>query len=384
MKRAESTGNTENIKGVKPENFDKGKLNMRFIILFVVLVSAGTIYGTIKYVHSQKHEETDDAQISALISPVIPHVSGFIDKVYVADNQFVKKGDTLLTLDDRDFNIQLHQAKASLTSARSNVAIAQAGIPVTKANVITSEANVETVDAQIRAAEVNVWRANQDFKRYENLIKDHSITQQQFEQALAAQQTAERTLKVLETQRQSAARQTAAISSQEAVNSGNVSSAKAMILKEEAAVDAANLQLSYTVITAQEEGQISTVNLQKGQFVQAGQSLFSIVPSAAKWVVANFKETQLDKIEIGQKVIVKVDAFPDQKVEGVVSSFSPTTGAKQSLLPPDNSSGNFVKTVQRLPVKIKFNHPEDEFIKKLRAGMNVLVDIHLDSNKEKG
>lgn len=384
MKKTENAENTENTKDVEPEKLGKKKLNTRFIILFAVLVSAGTIYGTIKYVHSQKHEETDDAQIEALISPVIPHVSGFINKVYVADNQFVKKGDTLLTLDNRDFNIQLHQAEACLTSARSNAAIAQAGIPVTKANVVTSEANVETVEAQIQAAEVNVWRANQDFKRYENLIKDHSITQQQFEQALAAKQTAERTLKVLETQRQSAARQTAAISSQKAVNAGNVSSAKALILKEEAAVDAANLQLSYTVITAQEEGQVSTVNLQKGQFVQAGQSLFSIVPSASKWVVANFKETQLDKIEIGQKVVVKVDAFPDHKVEGIVSSFSPTTGAKQSLLPPDNSSGNFVKTVQRLPVKIKFNHPEDEFIKKLRAGMNVLVDIHLDSNKEKG
>jgi len=384
MENTDHSENKETGKSGVPLNPAKKKINIRFIILFVILVSVGAIYGTVKYLHSQKHEETDDAQIEALISPVIPHVSGYIERVYVSDNQFVNKGDTLLVLDDRDFTLRLHEAEAGLASATSNVAIAQAGVPVTKANVVTSEANVETVEAQIEAAKVDVWRANQDFERYKNLIKDHSITQQQYEQALAAKQTAERKLNVLETQKLSAARQTEAISSQKEVNSGNILSAKAMVLKGQAAIDAAKLQLSYTVITAQVDGQISTVSLQKGQFVQAGQSLFSIVPTASKWVVANFKETQLEKIAIGQKVTIEVDAFPGHEIEGVVSSFSPATGAKQSLLPPDNASGNFVKTVQRLPVKIEFNHPDDAFIKRLRAGMNVLVDIHLDSSAEKG
>src|SRR3546814_792900 len=169
-------------------------MNRRFIMLFGLLAAAATNYGTIKDIHSQKHEETDESQIEALISPVIPHVSGYVDRVYVSDNQFVQKGDTLLVHDDRDFKIRLYEAEAGVTAARSNVDIARAGIPVTKANVVTSEANVETVDAQIEAAKVNVWRTEQDFKRYENLIKDHSITQQQYEQALAAKQTAERTL----------------------------------------------------------------------------------------------------------------------------------------------------------------------------------------------
>jgi len=355
----------------------KGKKNTRFIILFIVLVLVGGTYGIIKYLHSLKHEETDDAQIDANISPVIPRVSGYISEVRVQDNQHVKKGDTLVILDDRDYKIALDQAKAALAAAQSDAQIAHAGIPVTNANIVTSEANINTVDAQIEAAKVNVWRTQQDFARYENLIKDHTVTQQQYEQALAAKQTAERQLQVLEAQKTSASRQSSAVASQKAVTVGQVAASKANVERAQAAVEAAALNMSYTVITAAIDGQVSSVNLQPGQFLQAGQALFNIIPNQNKWVIANFKETQLTKMKLGQKVSIKVDAYPGKELEGKLTSFSPITGAKAALLPPDNSSGNFVKVVQRLPVKIEFTDTTGEIYKKLRAGMNVLVDVHL-------
>lgn len=360
---------------------EKKSGNKGFAIVFILLILVGGTYGIIKYFHAQKHEETDDAQIVSTISPVIPRVPGYIKEVRVRDNQIVHKGDTLLILDDRDYQVALTQAEAALASAKSSATVAGAGIGVAQANVSTSEVNVNTVQAQIESAKVNLWRAENDFKRYENLIKDHSITQQQYEQALASKQIAQRELDVLETQKQSASRQATAVSKQKSVTSSQVSVAEAATKQSEAGLETAKLNLSYTVITASIDGQIGKVNLQPGQFLSAGQSLFNIVPIRDKWVIANFKETQLTKMKVGQKVTIKVDAYPDSALEGTLSSFSPATGAAQSLLPPDNASGNFVKVVQRIPVKIDFNEGHDTaFIEKIRAGMNVLVDVHLDSN----
>lgn len=358
---------------------DTKKTNHRFVAFFVLLILVGGVYGFIKFLHSRKHIVTDDAQVGALISPVIPHVSGYISKVYVSDNERVLKGDTLLLLDDRDFKVKLANAEAGRQSAEGNLVIAKAGMPVNKANVNVADAGVNTIDAQIDAARVTIWRTANDFIRYSHALKDGGVTQQQYEEALAAKQSAERQLDVLLAQKNEASKHTVAISSERSINDGQISAAQAMLSKSEAEVAAAKLMLSYTVITAEVNGQVSKVNLQSGQYVQEGQALFSIVPQGSKWVVANFKETQLKKMKIGQKVFIKVDAFPDAKLEGVVSSFSPATGAAESLLPPDNASGNFVKIVQRLPVKIEFLHAEDRHIEKLSVGLNVVVDVLIDS-----
>ncbi len=356
----------------------KKRNNKRFIMILAILIVVGGTFGITKYVHSLYHEETDDAQIDANISPVIPRVSGYIAEVKVKDNQKVKKGDTLIVLDDRDLAIKLEQAEAALATAQSSLGVAQASTSAAKANISTSQANVSTIDAQIEAAKVNLWRANQDYDRYSNLIKDHSITQQQYEQAQAAKQTAERQLNVLTEQKNAAARQTNAVASQSNATYQQVSVADATIKQKQAELENARLNLSYTVITAPEDGMVSKINVQPGQFVQAGQSLFSIVSDDAVWVVANFKETQLDKMKVGQKVTVKVDAFPGHDIEAKLTSFAPATGARFALLPPDNATGNFVKVVQRVPVKIEFVNKNDEIVKQLRPGMNVNVDVHLD------
>ena len=350
--------------------------NIGFILVLIILVGGGLWFGLTKYFHGQKHEETDDAQVEANISPVISKISGYVAEVKVKDNQFVNKGDTLLLLDQRDLNIVLQQAIAALGTAKSNLNAANATASAANKNIGTTQAAITTANAQIEVARVNVNRTSQDLQRYENLIKDHSITQQQYEQVLAAKQTAERQLQVLIDQRNQASVQTGVVSSQSAAVSQQGGIAASVIKQREVDVENAKLNLSYTVITAAESGIVSKVPLQKGQFLQAGTSLFSIVLNNDKWVVANFKETQYNKMVEGQKVTVHVDAIPNHDFEGVLSSFAPATGSRFALLPADNASGNFVKVIQRLPVKIDFTNKADSLIKKLRAGMNVNVDVH--------
>lgn len=342
------------------------------------MVLAGAWFGITKYHHAQHHEDTDDAQIEADIIPVIPRVSGYVKEVRVKDNQQVHKGDTLIVIDDRDYKIALMQAEAALATAKSNVAASRANTAAARSGIATSKQGVNTIDAQIAAAQVNVTRTTQDFNRYQNLIQDHSITQQQFEQAQAAKELAERQLEILQQQKKQASTQTGVVASQSNATAQSIEVAESIVKQREVEVEEAKLKLSYTVLTAPESGKVSRVNVQEGQLLQAGQSTFNIVHSNDLWVVANFKETQYRKMAVGQKVIVHADAFPNHDFDAVLSSFSPATGAKFSLLPPDNASGNFVKVVQRLPVKIEFTDKSDTLLNRLRPGMNVDVDVHLN------
>src|SRR6476660_8637412 len=283
------------------------KRNPVFFFSLGILIIGGGWCEISKYSHGLHHEETDDAQVSADIIPVIPCVAGYVDHVLVKDKQRVKKGDTLLILDDRDYKIKLEQAEGALETAKINLESARVTTTAAKANIATSQASVGTADAQIEAAKINVWRATQDYERYANLIKDHSITQQQYEQAWAAKETAEKQLSILQGQKNQASQQTNAVSVQSNATAQQINVANASIQQREVDVNAAKLNLSYTVITAEQDGHISKVNVQQGQLVQAGQPLFSIVHSENVWVVANFKETQLNKMREGQTVIVKAD-----------------------------------------------------------------------------
>ncbi len=361
----------------KAEAPSNKKTNKSFLIVLILLVIGGAWFGISKYTYAQHNEDTDDAHVEANVSPVIPRISGYVADVRVKDNQRVKKGDTLLILDDRDFKIKLDQANAALATAQSNVGVAEASTSASQANITSYQANVSTIDAQIETAKISVKRTTQDYDRYANLIKDHSITQQQFEQAEAAKETAEHQLIVLQEQRKQAASQTNAVASQSHATSQQISVANATIKQKMVDVEDAKLIISYTIITAPQDGLISKVNVQAGQFLTAGQLTFSIVENDNPWVVGNFKETQIAKMKVGQKVTVNVDAFPGHDFTATLTSFSPGTGSIFSLLPPDNATGNFVKVVQRLPVKIEFD-ASDPLVKQLRAGMNADVDVHLD------
>jgi membrane fusion protein (multidrug efflux system) len=352
--------------------------NKKFTLIFIVLLVVGVSYGGYKYIHSLSHETTDDAQLAKKMNPIIPRVGGYITKVLVKDNDIVKKGDTLFVIDNSDYMVKLEEAKANLAAAENSLEVAKADIGSADATVSVSNANVQSANGSIETAKIRLRRASADFDRYSNLYKNHSITKQQFEQAEATKQEAQSQLQIIQDQQKASSFQKSVAASKSNVSSKQVLVAAANVKKAQAMLDAANLNLSYTTVTASIDGQVSTVDIQPGQLVQPGQSLFYIINNNETWVVANFKETQLDKMRQGQKVKLKIDAFPGTEFEGEVSSFSPATGSKFSLLPPDNASGNFVKTVQRLPVRINFTDNNDkEKVKLLRSGMNVDVDVIL-------
>ena len=357
---------------------EKKKTNAKFIIILLVLLLAGGTYGISKYIHSQGHEETDDAQIEKNMNPIIPRVSGYVNKVYVKDNDYVKKGDTLFTIDKRDYQLKIEEANAAFIAAEGGFEVAKEDIGSAMASIAVSDANVQSAGGNIEKEKIRLGRATSDYVRYENLYKNHSITKQQFEQALAAKQEAESQVRILQQQQKASAYQKSVIEAKSRVSNKQTEVAAANIKKAKALLEVAQLNLTYTVVTAAIDGQVSKIDIQPGQLVQQGQSLFYIINNNEAWVVANFKETQLNRMIIGQKVTVKVDAYPDYDFKGTLTSFSPATGSRFSLLPPDNATGNFVKTIQRLPVKISLDPTNDpEKVKLLRPGMNVDVDVHL-------
>lgn len=357
---------------------EKKKTNKKFIVIIGSLILLGVIYGSYKYIHSLSHEGTDDAQIEKYMNPIIPRVSGYVSKVYIKDNDYVKKGDTLFTIDQQDYQLKIDEAKAALAAAEGNFEVSKADIGSIMANISVSDANVKSAGGNIESAKIKLGLATNDFNRYSNLYKNHTITKQQYEQAVAAKQEAENQVRILQQQERASSFQKSVIQAKSVVSKKETDVASANIKRAQALLESAQLNLSYTVVTAAIDGQVSKIDIQPGQLVQPGQSLFYIINNNEAWVIANFKETQLNKMVAGQKVALKVDAYPDYEFTGTITSFSPATGSRFSILPPDNATGNFVKTIQRLPVKISIDSSNDiEKVKLLRPGMNVDVDVHI-------
>ncbi|MBS1748803.1 MAG: HlyD family secretion protein [Bacteroidetes bacterium] len=338
----------------------KGKKIIFPILLATVLVLA-LIFTLKEYYYFQSHEVTDNAQVDADISPVIARVGGYVKDIRFEDNQQVKAGDTLIILDDRDYKIKLQQAEAALASAKQMLNVSKYAIAETRSNIATAKANVD-------AAKVKLWKATEDFNRYKNLYDDHAITKAQYDAMKAEKESAEAALEAAQSQ-------VPVINTRVSTNQQQADATAANISPRESDVDFAKLQLSYTVILAPADGIASKRNVQLGQLVQPGQPMLSIVDDKGLYITANFKETQLGSLKVGEKVDISVDAFKHTTVKGSVESFAGATGAKFSLLPPDNATGNFVKVVQRVPVRIRLEADQD-FISKLRPGMSVKVVVH--------
>jgi membrane fusion protein (multidrug efflux system) len=331
------------------------------IILGVILI-AGLIFGVKEYIYSTKHEDTDDAQVDADISPVVARVGGYVDSIFFEDNQHVNKGQELVKIDARDYNVKLEQARAAQQGAGASVGVGES-------QIYGNAANAASAKAQVTSAAARLEKMQKDYARYANLIKDGSITQQQFDQSKSDLQVARANYQAAIDQYKAAQQQVGTTRNQLKVTNTGVN-------QRQADVDFAKLQLTYTQIKSPASGITSKKNVQLGQLVQAGQTLFSVVNDNSLYVTANFKETQLEHLRNGQKVKIEVDAYPDLELEGTVYNFSPATGARFSLLPPDNATGNFVKVVQRVPVKIKINGNK-ETMDKLRAGMSVNVSVSI-------
>jgi len=342
------------------ENETKKKPNRVLPIILGVILIAGIIFGIKEYIYYGKHVDTDDAQIDGDISPVVARVGGYVDSIYFQENTHVNKDQLLVKIDDRDYKVKLEQAMSAKTGAAQGVNVGESQIFENAANSASAKAKVESAKAQLD-------RVSKDYARYANLVSDGSITRQQFDQSKADLETAQANYQAAQDQYKAALEQEGATKNQLTVTNTGVT-------QRQADVDYAKLQLSYTNIVAPASGMVSKKNVQLGQLVQAGQTLFNIVNDSSIYITANFKETQLDNIRPGQKCDIDVDAYPDLKLHGSVYNFSPATGAKFSLLPPDNATGNFVKVVQRVPVKIKID-ADAATLNKLRPGMSVAVSV---------
>ncbi len=334
------------------------------------------------------NEKTDNAQLEANISPVIPKINSTVIRVFVEDNQAVKEGDTLVLLDNASYKIAVQQAEIAVAVAKQNVQLsksnkgtASSSVSAASANTSAIAANMASAKAGVEAAKVRLDVTTKNYQRFKNLLEQKSATQQQFDGIKAEKDAAEVQLSIAEAQIESLNKQIDASRYQVATTQSAVTTsdngiglAELSVKQAERNLEAAMLQLSYCFITAPGNGIISKKNVQKGQVVSIGQPLMAVADNQKIWVVANFKETQIEQMKVGQEAFISVDAYSDKDFKGKVSSFSQATGAKFSLLPADNATGNFVKVTQRIPVKIEFADANDANYP-LRAGMSVTVKV---------
>lgn len=327
-------------------------------ILVGALIVVGIIWVCKRFVHLGNVEYTNNAQVKQLIIPVNSRVQGFISKIYFDEYQTVKKGDTLALIEDTEFKFRLAQAEADYQNALS-------GKQAMTTAIHTIQNNMAVSDAGIQEAKVRLENAQQEYERYKNLHEQSAVTKQQFDAMKTEYEASKARYDVLVRQKQSTA-----LTKQEQTQ--RLDQNDAGIKLAEAALKLAQLNLSYTVILAPCDGTTGRKNIQEGQLIQPGQTIVDVVDNNDKWIVANYKETQTTHIQEGQQVDIEVDAVPGIIYKGVVRSISRATGASYSLIPQDNSAGNYVKVEQRIPVRIEFSSENGvENLNRLRAGMNV-------------
>jgi membrane fusion protein (multidrug efflux system) len=424
-----------------------------FLIVAAVLLVVATIVGLRYWLYARAHETTDDAFVDGRVVQLSPKVTGYVAKVYVADNQPVKEGDLIAELDARDFEARLAQARAALAAGEAQQRQAQTGVELTRANtrasqqqassvvqqarsgvesaraaaaaerarvtqaasaISTAEAATKQARAQVTAAEAEAARANTDVARYQALFEKDEITRQRLDAAIAAAQTANAQVEAARQRVAAAEAQVAEARSAEAaaaenarrvasqvggaqagvgealgrlaqantapqqvaVNEAQVSTAGANIEQLRAAVTQAELELSYTKIYAPESGRVTRKAVEEGALVQPGQPLMALVTGDV-WVTANFKEDQIGSLRPEQPVEIYVDAYPDKVFRGKVQSIQAGTGSAFSLLPPENATGNYVKVVQRVPVKIVFDPNQIDQQHMLAPGMSVVPEVSI-------
>lgn len=375
------------------------------LFVFLTLVGVAAVFAILWWVHAGSYETTDDAQVNAHLSAISSRVAGTVTAVYVEENQFVQKGQPIADLDPRDFQNAVDQAQSQMLQAQAQVQATDPNVPITEtsnratlssanadlgnaqAAVAASERDLEAAEADLRQAEANNVKAQADVARYQPLVAKDEVSREQYDQVVA---TARAQVAVVDSRRASAAsarktvdQRKAGLSQAQAhlneatqnaplqlsIRRADNVSRQASLKTAQTQVERAQLDLSYTKILAPVSGIVSRRTVEVGQRVNAGQQMVQIAQIGDLWVTADFKETQLRHMRPGQRVTIHVDAF-DQDFEGYVESLPASTGAITSLLPPENATGNYVKVIQRLPVRIRFK-PNQSGLDRLRPGMSV-------------
>jgi membrane fusion protein (multidrug efflux system) len=390
-----------------PRTRGRARALLTLMLVGIVLATAGFLY----WRYAQTYESTDDAQVDGHLNSISPRIAGTVTAVYFDEDQFVKAGDLLAEIDPRDFQVTLSQAQAELTQKQAEIEVTNPNVPIvsqsSQTNIETSQADVATAEAavawaerdylaaqgRLREAEANDLKARDDVARYKALVDKDEIPRQIYDQAVAgasataaavdtARAAAEASQKLVDQRRAQLAQAQSRLSEAGAnapqllaISRANVAAKKADAQVAQTRLEQARLNVSYTKVFAPVSGVISKRSVEVGNHVQAGQQLFLVAQIDDLWVTANFKETQLAHIHPGQRVSISVDAFGN-RLSGYVESMPGATGAIMSLLPPENATGNYVKVVQRLPVRIRFDKNQ-EGLDRLRPGMSVVPKVML-------
>ena len=327
-----------------------------FFILIILVAGIAWVCG--RFLRISSDEYTDNAQVKQHLTPVNTRVQGFIKKIYFEEYQKVKKGDTLVVIEDIEYRLKVAQAEADYHNAL-------VGKNAMYTTINTTQNNILVTDAAIDEQRIRLENAETDYKRYQELVKEEAVTPQQFDRVRTDYAATKARYEQLIRQKQSTS-----LVKQEQTQ--RLEQNEAAIKLAEAALELAKLNLSYTVILATTDGVTGRKEIHEGELVQQGQTLVILVDGTEKWVIANYKETQTTNMHIGQKVKISVDAIPGVRFEGRISSISDATGSAYSIIPQDNSAGNFVKVEQRIPIRIEFtSENKKENLERLRAGMNV-------------
>lgn len=351
------------------------RISGRLLIFGLVILTAG-FFGYRAWEHAQGVEETDNAQLDATIIPVRTSVSGYIREVRFTDNQRVKKGDTLVVIDPADYLSRVMQARAMLKSAEAQTGVSRNAAEAAAQNAIASSLNSSALKAGIESANARQAKAVKDLERLKSMFAKGAATQQALDAALAELQSADAQVQMSTRQYEASLQQKGSVQSSAKSQQEQIGISNASVEQRLAELRLAESQLEHTVIVAPFDGIVSRKTVEAGQYLQASQPVCSEVESDEMWVTAIFKETQLGRIKTGQTAHIHVDAFPGLTLNGSVESLGAATGAKFSLLPPDNATGNFVKVTQRIPVRIRLDNPVSGT--GLAPGMSALVEVEVN------
>lgn len=353
---------------------EKPKSKKKAIIFVAIIVTIGAI-GGIYYAKNANIESTDNAQIDADIIPIRSSVNGYIKSIHFEDNQVVKKGDLLIKIDDTELQARVMQAEAALENAKANLNAVKNNAVASSQNADAAVLSSETTEQNIAVSKARLTKAKEDYRRIKNMFNEKAATQAELDAIKAELDVAEAQFSAANNQYKASTAQSLGVRSQAEGQKSMIALAEAMIRQKEAELVLAKTQLGYSRVLAPCDGIVSKRTVEVGQFISAGSPLCSTIDNLHLSVSANFKETQVGKIKKGQSVEIEIDAYPGMKLKGKVTSFIGATGAKFSLLPPDNSTGNFVKIVQRVPLKISLENLTTEQTRLLYPGLSAFVSV---------
>jgi membrane fusion protein (multidrug efflux system) len=361
----------------KTEQTEKARNPKRLIIVGVAVAIVLTI-GIIYWVIGSHYESTDNAQLDANIVPVRASVAGYIKTIRFKDNEHVKKGQLLISIDETDLQTRVAQAQAELENARANLLAAKNNALAINQNAESATLSSNSVEQNINSANAKLQRAKEDFRRSENMFNAKASTQSQHDAAKSDLDVAQAQYDGAIAMYKSSSAQANGVHSQAEAQQAQITLSEALVKQREAELKLAQTQLQYASVIAPCNGIVSKRAVEEGQYITIGAPLCSLIDKEIFWVTANFKETQVDRIAPGQEVEIKLDAYPALVLKGKIESFIGATGAKFSLLPPDNSTGNFVKVTQRVPVRIEVtSFPKDKSYL-LFPGLSAFVEVKVN------